>query len=267
MTRCNQLLILVATSLALGACATLPQGGITEGSAARPYSDMQPQNAAQARAKINVELGMAYLEVGRFDVALDEARAALGHDSSYPPAYHLMGLVYMLLEDIPAARENLQRALRGAPNDPDFNNSYGWFLCANGSPQEGLKHLNTAVRNPYYRFGTRAYTNAGLCYLKLNDDAQAAEQFRRALSLEPNNVQAMFHLASIAYRQGDYLAARQQLIALHQRREPTAESAWLGLRTERRLGNRESEASYAAQLRGRFSDSAEYRSMMQGQFE
>lgn len=267
MTHSNKLLIVLATSLTLGACASLPTPGSSAGADVRPYSDAPPANQAEARAKVNVELGTAYLEIGRFDVALDEARAALEHSSGYPPAHHLMGLVYMLINDVPAARDNLQRALSAAPNDPDFNNSYGWFLCSHGSAEQGLRHLNSAARNPYYRFSTRAYTNAGLCYLQLKDDVQAAEQFRRALSVEPSNVQAMLNLAEIAYRQGDYLGARQQLVTLHQLREPTAASAWLGLRTERRLGNRESEASYAAQLRGRFSDSQEYRSMMQGQYE
>jgi type IV pilus assembly protein PilF len=54
---------------------------------------------------------------------------------------------------------------------------------------------------------------------------------------------------------------------LHQQSEPTAESVWLGVRTERRLGNRDAESSYAEQLRGRFADSAELRAMNQGSYE
>ena len=48
---------------------------------------------------------------------------------------------------------------------------------------------------------------------------------------------------------------------------PSAASAWLGLRTERRLGNADAEASYAAQLRSRFAESEEFKSMNQGKFE
>ena len=51
------------------------------------------------------------------------------------------------------------------------------------------------------------------------------------------------------------------------RGEPNAESLWLALRIERKLGNREAEAGYASQLRRRFKDSAEYKSLLQGQYE
>lgn len=266
MTRMSVVLWLGVALLA-GGCASLPgTQGVTP-AAERPLLDAPPANDTQARARINTELGTAYFEVGRFDVALDEARAALRHDPEYAPAFHLMGLVYMFVEDAAAARDNFLRALRIAPNDPDFNNSYGWFLCTQGEEQDGLQRLALAARNPYYRHPTRPYTNAGLCHLRLGDDEAAAEQFRRAVALGGVNAQALYHLAAIAFRSGDYRAAREHLVKLHQQREPTAESAWLGLRTERRLGNREAEASYAAQLRGRFNDSREYRQMIQGNFE
>lgn len=263
MVRNGALTLLVALATA---CAGVSGPSIDTG-ADRPVSDTPAANPAQARAKISAELGMAYFEIGRFDIALDEARVALAHDSAYAPAYHLLGLIHMFLEDNQLARDNFNRALSLAPRDPEINNSFGWFQCVNGQEQEGLQRLLTAARNPYYRHPGRAHTNAGLCLLRMRDDTAAAEQFRRALSFDPGNSQARFQLAQIEYRQGDYLGARQQLVEFHQRREPTAETVWLGLRTERKLGNRESEASYAAQLSGRFGNSPEYKAMMQGQFE
>lgn len=263
IVRNGALALLVA--LATG-CAGVSGPRVDTG-ADRPVSDTPAANPAQARAKISAELGMAYFEIGRFDVALDEAKVALAHDSGYAPAYHLLGLVYMFLEDNGVARENFNRALALAPRDPEINNSFGWFQCVNGQEQEGLQRLLAAARNPYYRHPSRAHTNAGLCLVRMGDDTGAAEQFRRALAFDAGNSQARFLLAQVEYRQGDYLGARQQLVELHQRREPTAETAWLGLRTERRLGNRDSEASYAAQLSGRFGTSPEYKVMMQGLFE
>ena len=258
--------VLATLMLALGGCATVPGSGF-DSSSERPVSDRPPETQAQARAKINTDLGLAYFEIGRFDVALDEAKVALSHDSAYAPAYHLMGIVYMFLDNVPAARENLQRAISLAPNDPEINNSYGWFQCVQGEVREGMARLAAAARNPYYRFPARAYTNQGLCHLRQGEDSAALEQFRRAAQLDPDNVQAQFQVAAILYRLGDYAAASQRLTDFHQRREPTAESVWLALRVERRLGNRDAEASYAAQLRGRFAESAEYQSMMQGNFE
>ncbi len=268
MTRVLAIMLMSVGLLAAGGCATVPgqQVAIT-GAADRPMLDLPPATEAQARAKVHAELGMAYFEIGRFDVALDEASNALAHDPGYPPAFHLMGLVYMFIDDTANARQSFQRALRAAPNDPDFNNSYGWFLCGMGEEEEGLRRLAVAARNPYYRYATRPYTNAGLCYLRLQNDEAAVEQFRRAVALDPANARALFQLAAIAYRQGDFDTARSYLVQLHQQSEPTAETVWLGLRTERRLGNTAAEASYAAQLRGRFDESPEYREMIQGNFE
>ena len=81
----------------LAACASTGDS-LGGGSAARPVADQEPKTPAQARAKNNVDLGIAYMGVGNFGVALDEARSAIQHDSSYAPAYHLLGLVYYLLQ-------------------------------------------------------------------------------------------------------------------------------------------------------------------------
>lgn len=252
----------------LTACVTpMPVSSGGGGIASRPLSEQPPANSAQTRAKVHVDLGLAYFDVGRYAVAIDEARVALDESSGYAPAYHLLGLVYMAINETAPARENFERALAIAPGDPDFNNSYGWFLCMQGREQEGLERLALAARNPYYRFPTRPYTNAGLCHLRLHQDAAAELQFRQALNADPHNGEALYQLAALAYRTGTPEAARAHLVRLHQLREPTAASVWLGLRTERRLGNRDAEASYAAQLRSRFVDSQEFKLMSQGKYE
>ncbi|MDA0235558.1 MAG: type IV pilus biogenesis/stability protein PilW [Proteobacteria bacterium] len=259
--------VLLAVALVLGGCAGVPGVPAGSSSISRPMSDTNPATPADARARVHVELGMAYFEVGRYDVALDEAKIALADSPSYAPAYHLLGLAYMSVEEHAAARENFERALREAPGDPDFNNSYGWFLCSQGQERAGLEHLALAARNPYYRHQTRPLTNAGLCHLRLGEEAAAEAQFQRAVQADPENAQALYLLADIAYRGGRYEQARSELIRLHQAHGPSAASAWLGLRTERRLGNADAEASYAAQLRSRFAESEEFKSMNQGKFE
>lgn len=253
----------MVAALLLGGCATVP--GVS-GQAVPPVSEMQVSGAT-ANAKVHVDLGMAYFEVARYAVALDEARVALGFDSSYAPAYQLMGLVYMYIDDIPAARDNFLRALALAPNDPEINNSYGWFQCVAGDMEDGLARLAAAARNPYYRTPSRPYTNAGLCHLRKGDDDAAESEFKRAVQVDPANRQAIFHLAGIAYRRGAYDAAHGYLVSFHQQGEPSAASAWLGLRSARRIGNHDAEASYEAQLRGRFAGSPEHQAMIQGKYE
>lgn len=259
--------VLLAALLGTG-CATAPGVPGTGASAvSRPLSDISPSSPAETRARVHVDLGMAYFEIGRYDVALDEARIALDDSPGYAPAYHLLGLAYMLIEENAPARQNFEQALRHAPGDPEFNNSYGWFLCAQGEEALGLERLAQSARNPYYRHATRPYTNAGLCHLRLNDDAAAETQFLAAVQADPSNNQALYQLADIAYRGGRYEQASGFLIRLHRQSNPTAASVWLGVRTERRLGNRDAEASYAAQLGSRFGSSEEYQKMTQGKYE
>ena len=259
---------LLLAALFVSACATLPGAG-DAGSAAisRPLSDVSPSTPAESRARVHVDLGMGYFPIGRYDAARDEARIALNDSPDYAPAYHLLGLAYMLIEQHAPARQSFEQALRHAPGDPEFNNSYGWFLCTQGEELRGLERLAQSARNPYYRHATRPYTNAGLCHLRLKDDAAAEGQFLAAVQADPSNRQALYQLADIAYRGGRYEQTRSHLIRLHQQSEPSAASVWLGLRTERRLGNHDAEASYAAQLGSRFGSAEEYKMMMQGKYE
>jgi type IV pilus assembly protein PilF len=48
---------------------------------------------------------------------------------------------------------------------------------------------------------------------------------------------------------------------------PSAESLWLALRIERKLGERIAEQGLATQLRRRFPASPEYRALQRGEFD
>jgi type IV pilus assembly protein PilF len=233
----------------------------------RPESQQPTVTEARRKARIHVELGQAYLEAARYGTALDEAKSALSYDQSYAPTYQLLGLVHMFLEENEVAAGYFQHALRLAPGDPEIGNSYGWFLCATGHEKAGLEQLATVVRNPYYQTPTRAFTNAGLCQLRLKDDAAAERQFQRALEVDGGNRQALFQLAAISYRRGANEAARHYLADLNARGDPTAESLWLAIRVEHRLFDRNAEATLLQQLHRRFPASPEYQAFLQGQYQ
>lgn len=237
----------------------------------KPSEPPQEQAPAPADprkiARAHVELGAAYLQSGRFATAVEEARIAIAVDPKYPEAHFLLGQVNMFLGEAETARKSFETALQLAPNEPEFNNTYGWFLCTQGREREGLEHLSKAATNPFYTAPVRPYTNAGLCYLRLKDDDKAAAQFQRARTLDPSSPVPLFHLADIAYRRGDYSRAREMVTVLNQVSDPTAESLWLGLRVERRLGNNEAEATYSAQLKRKFPESQQYQDFVAGRFE
>ena len=223
----------------------------------------EPRN----RARVHTELASVYYERGSMGIALDELRQATSADSSYAPAYGLFGLVYTELRETALAQESYERALRLAPNDPDINHHYGWFLCQNGHEKEGLRYFMQAVKNPLYAAPWRSYSAAGLCSLRLNNTKDAEDFFQRALKLDPDEPAALLKLGAIRYRQGQIEEARK-LVARHNKLvSPTPESLWLALRIERRLGERVAEQSYANQLRRRFPGSPEYQSLQRGQYD
>jgi type IV pilus assembly protein PilF len=237
------------------------------GTYSRPLSETPPANEGESSARVHTQLGSEYFGIGRTDVALEEARKALQASSGYAPAYHLMGMAYVELEQNSLADDAFRQALSASPGDPDFNNSYGWFLCRRGRVTEALSHFATASNNPYYCCKTRPYTNAGRCLLDNNNIAGAEIQFSRALEADPGNSEALYRLAEVSYRRGAWRRVHDMLTQYHQRFEPAARTVWLGLRAARRLGERHAEASYTEQLRSRFAQSPENALMLQGKYE
>ena len=237
-----------------------------------PASDYRPvenivTGAARTRAKSHTELGLAYLEAGNVAVALDEGRQALRDDSSYGPAYNLMGLAHMYLQERQQARENFEKALRLSPSDPDINNNFGWFLCQSGEHARAMELFNTAIKNPLYAHPTRPYTNAGLCAMEAGDLAGAEVNFLRAINADPDNLQALYNLAALFYRRANYYEARKYLSDFHAKTDPVAESLWLAVRIERKLGDKASESGFAGQLRRRFAGTPQHQALMQGNYD
>lgn len=233
----------------------------------QPVAQQTAGSNATERSKVHTNLGLAYAGEGRLSVALDEARLAIAADPGYPLAYNLMGVVQMRLADNRLAEEYFTKALQMAPNDPEINNNYGWFLCQTDRKKQSFAYFDTAARNPLYTTPTRPLTNAGICAIDLQDYSGAEAYLLRAIRIDPANYEARALLAGVSYRLGQYGQTHDLLIELHRVGEPSAESVWLGLRVERKLGNREEEARYASILRRKFKDSPEYRKFMQGQYE
>jgi type IV pilus assembly protein PilF len=219
------------------------------------------------RAKLRTELASLYYSNGKLGVALEELRNATNADASYAPAYGMYGLVYMQMKDNKRAEESFERALRLAPNDADINHNYAWFLCQTERESESIKYFLTALRNPLYATPWRSYAAAGVCSLKVKQVKDAEAFFERALKFEPDEPDALLGLGQIRYRQGSIGEARRLVARYNKVNAPSAESLWLAVRVERRLGERVAEQSFANQLRRRYPDSAEYQSLQRGQYD
>lgn len=251
--------ILLAAALLVG-CAGQPAG---EGGVANTQVDSE----SRQRARAFTDLANAYFARAQYKVALDELRKAITADNRFGPAYNIYGLIYMELAEDKLAEENFRRGIELDRSDSQTRNNYGWFLCTRERYDEGLEQFAAALRNPLYAYPEQAMANAGLCAERKGDLALAEANLQKSLKLQPDNANTVLKLAGLHFRQGRLMEA-QRLLGRHaELAPPTAESLWLGVRLERRLGDRAQEAAYGLQLRKRFPDSNEARLLLTGQYE
>lgn len=249
----------------------------SQGQGQGPTTTLVPEsNAPQAkpadpkyRAKIHTELAAAYYQAGSMAVALEEVRIALEADPDYVQAYSVRGLIRAQLKENVKADEDFQRALKISPKNPDVNNNYGWFLCETGQPRQAIQYFLNAVKDPLYETPEVAYANAGKCALKAGDMDGAQEYLLQALRLSKNSApETRYQLANVFYLRGNLDESKIYLNeAVKAMDIPTPEALWLGVRLERKLGNKAGEGSYASQLRSRYPTSKEYQSFLRGNFE
>lgn len=223
----------------------------------------EPRN----RAKVHTELAALYYSRGNMAVALEELRMATSADPSYATAHGMFGLVYAELRENPLAESSFERALELAPTDPDINHNFGLFLCQTGREDKSIRYFMQAIRNPLYQSPWRSYSAAGVCAMRRDNLKDAETYFERALRQNADDSVSLLQLAQVRYRQGKYEDARRLVSRFNRAVEPTAESLWLAIRVERKLGERSAEAGLASQLRRRFPTSREYQAMQRGEYD
>jgi type IV pilus assembly protein PilF len=258
--------LLLGWIAALSGCAGGPLSGDLPGQA-DSGAVIGEKASARERARIHTELADAYYQRGNLGVALSEARIAAAADSGYVPAHSMLALVYWGLRENDLAEEAFERSLRLNPNDPDANHNFAWFLCENKREEESIRYFLMAIRHPLYATPQKSYVMAAICAQRKNNERDAHDYLERALRLDPNYYPALISLAQIKFRRGELDAARGLVGRYNKLAEPTAESLWLALRIERRLGEPSAVTSYANQLRRRFPGSKEFQEMQKGRFE
>lgn len=247
--------------MALNGCTTTT----IPSSAAAPSPATKKANIEES-IRIHTELGAGYYSRGQYEIALDELREALKTNDEYAPAYDIMGLVYMALNEDKRAEKNFLHAIDLSPNDSDIHNNYGWFLCNRNHFNQSIRQFDMALNNPLYSKPESAQTNAGICSLKAGKPNKAKTYFEAALKSSPDQAQALSGLAQIEYDEGNLPEARTLIERLLEYNQPTAQAVWIGLRVARKQNDHDTEASYNLLLRNRFPDAPETQLLLQGKY-
>lgn len=216
-------------------------------------------------AEINVNLGVAYMEEGKYETAFSKLQKALALDPRYPQVHNALGILHNRLGEMDEAEQHYRRAVELDPSNPGLLNNYGQFLCQSGRKEEATDLFLRAVEDPFYETPEVAYTNAGLCAMNARDIDTAEKYFRKALSTNPKLPHALYQMALISYEKGRYLPARGYLARYLKVASHNAQTLWLGIRIERELGDKDAIASYALSLRANYPDSEETRLLLESE--
>ena len=248
-------LCVLALSVLLSACETTPTanaGGV--------YRETE----LAARARAHTDLGAAYYQQNKLEIALDEFSHAVEIDANYGQAYNGLGLVFAALGEDIKADANFKKAIQVQPASSESHNNYGSFLCAHKRYDESIVQFLEAVKNPLYSTPNLAYANAGICSARKNDTKNAEVYLNKALQIEPLTYSAALTLAEIQFKRGDAPLAQKTLqnalIA-----SPNPETLWLGIKIARVLGDKDAESSYALQLRQQYPNTEQTRMLLSGQ--
>lgn len=249
--------LVIMLAAVISACATLGQNNSGNN------SDIYNETAVTARARAHTDLGAAYLQQGKYEIALSEFAEATQIDRNYALAYNGLGLVYAALSEDTKADTNFKKSVELQPNSSESHNNYGSFLCSRKRYDESIGHFLAAVKNPLYGTPNLAYANAGICSARKNDLKNAEVYLNKALQIEPLTHSAATQLAEIQFNRGDASSAQKTLQnALIS--NPNPETLWLGIKIARALGDKDNISSYALQLRQQYPNSEQTRLLLSG---
>lgn len=262
---CGALLVFV---LSVG-CTTRPgvSGASGDGPLPPEIITASDEPEARRRARIRLELATGYFDQGQTTVALDELKQSLTADPTFADAFNLRGLIYMRLNEPRLAEDSFRRATALNPRDPNIAHNYGWLLCQQARYTEAEPQFAAALGSAVYGGQAKTWMARGLCQMNASKPEEAERSLSRAYELDPGNPVVAYNLSKLLYQRGNHDKARFYLRRLNNSELANAETLWLGIRVERRLGSRDTAQQLANQLTRRFPQSPEVAALERGAFE
>lgn len=248
-----RILSVLTVALLLGAC-------ITTG----PTGKLSPPNAEDA-ARLNLDLGVSYFQQGQFEEALAKLDKSIEADPVNPSAYRVKALVYMRLGDSERAEASYRQAVRYGSDDQAALNDLAIYLCRQEDGyKEALGLFDRAIEVPAYEFRYEVLTNAGRC-AKPYDPVKAEEYLRRALSVNPQYPEALYHMADLSYQNENYLSARAFIERCLGQTEAVPGILYLAWQIETALGDQIAAQTYRSRLLADFPESGQAEKLMEMQ--
>jgi len=265
-----RLIFLCIYLLHLAACSPIAAVGMLGSTIAKTVENSQENdNTVPARtrtqqaydrqeiAEANLNLGIAYMQQGQYQQALDKLNRARIAQPNYSPTYNALGVLYQRLGEHEEAEKYYKHAIKLDPMDSNAFNNYGQFLCQSGRVDDAENAFMESAGNPLYPTPEIAITNAGICALNHGRTDVAEDYFKKALVKNSRFSPALIQMAELTYKRGEYLQARGLLNSYLMDNRHNSKTLWLGIRIERELGDKNALSSYTMLLRNQFAGSKE----------
>lgn len=234
--------------LLLGGCTTAPQ--------------IDSERLKQASTQ-NAQLGLAYMQQGRYEVSLTKLLKAVDQDPENSDAHHYIAELYRRLDRPKEAEKHYLEALKILPESTlsshvaAVRNNYAVFLCENKRFGEAKKYFAMVSSDPLYQEKDQLLENMGLCERDKGNLHQAEIFLLKALRVNPRLPKSLLAMAQINFDKQQYQQADIYFTKYIARSGHNAQSLWLGLLMERRKGNKDKVINYAVRLKTKFPDSKE----------
>ncbi|MGV8944348.1 type IV pilus biogenesis/stability protein PilW [Thermomonas sp.] len=250
--------LLATCMLATTACRQLERLTLVRPSADRgeftqvaPTYDVSGKTSKSALNQAPVQLlaaASSLYAAGQLDKAKLKAQQALRADPASGDAHTLLGLIGSAKGQIADAGAHYQKALGIAPDNGAYANNYGIWLCSNGQALESLAWFDKALQDPAYPTPVTALANAGTCAQQAGELVRAEENWRRALSLDPEIAPALSGLANLQFGRGQYLEARAFVERWLAIAPQDASALQLAVKVEHKLGDNAAAQRYLLRL-------------------
>lgn len=166
--------------------------------------------------------GIAFLQYGYLDQALESFQAAVRHNPSHAEAYYNIGTIYLNKSENDQALQYMEKAVELDPADADAWNNLGKIYGEKQDYDRALRSFQRAVSlRPTY---VLALQNLIKLYVYLQRPEDAIRALQKAIVIDPSEPELHMGLATLLVNRNDLAGAQQEFQKVIELRPADAEA-------------------------------------------
>ncbi len=242
-----KLLLVLIFAMLMAGCVTERVGG--------DPSLQESKKTNEQQAEIRAQLAANYLQREELKIALDEVEKALELNPNSASANYIMALLQIRFNDKKKVDHYFRKAIDGPDPLPNAQQDYANYLCKEGDYKKAEQEFTALHKNPIYPNKELVYLNEAECFMRSKQFDKAEKSLRSALKISPRLVPALYHMTVISFQSGNMLQTRAWYQRYLDIGPDNPRILYIAYQTETTLGDKDTAASMALLLRGKFPQS------------